>query len=166
MITGNPETGAVSQLARHRTFVISASIPGREDTSQVRLSHDVVKVHATFDDPDLVSHAGLVPVMALAQRAGLGDLVAGHVRIGRACGVNAQVKVPGIVAGMIGGADCIDDLDVLWHGAMRELFGGIRAVRRPGRAARRACGRGSRGLATGAACLTNNAIVDEQIASR
>jgi hypothetical protein len=43
-----------------------------EDTSQVRLLHEFAKIHATFDDPHLVSHAGLVPVMALAQRAGPG----------------------------------------------------------------------------------------------
>jgi hypothetical protein len=91
------------------------------------LSHDVPKIHARFDDPSLVSDAGLVPVMALAQRAGLGGLVAEHVRIGRACGVNAQVKVPAIVAGMIAGADSVDDLDVLRHGAMPGLFTGIRA---------------------------------------
>src|SRR6266487_34837 len=65
--------------------------------------------------------------MALAQRAGLGGLVEEHVRIGRRCGVNAPVKVPGIVAGMIGGADSIDDLDLLRHGAMPGLFGGVRA---------------------------------------
>jgi hypothetical protein len=93
----------------------------------VRLLHGLAKIHATFDDPNLVSRAGLVPVMALAQRAGLSDLVGEHVRISRRCGVNAQVKVPGIVAGMIGGADSIDDLDLLRHGAMGMLFGGIRA---------------------------------------
>jgi hypothetical protein len=91
------------------------------------LLHDLAKIHATFDDPNLVSRAGLVPVMALAQRAGLGDLVDEHVRVGHRCGVNAQVKVPGIVAGMVGGADSIDDLDLLRHGAMPALFGGIRA---------------------------------------
>jgi Transposase DDE domain group 1 len=48
-------------------------------------------------------------------------------RIARRCGVNAPVKVPGIVAGMIGGADSIDDLDLLRHGAMGVLFGGVRA---------------------------------------
>jgi hypothetical protein len=65
--------------------------------------------------------------MALAQRAGLAALVDQHVRVGRPCGVNAQVKVPGIVAGMAGGADSIEDLDFLRHGAMPALFGGIRA---------------------------------------
>jgi Transposase DDE domain group 1 len=93
----------------------------------VRLLHSMAKIHATFDDPNLVSRAGLVPVMALAQRAGLADLAGEHVRVARRCGVNQQVKVPGIVAGMIGGADSIDDLDLLRHGAMPVLFGGIRA---------------------------------------
>jgi Transposase DDE domain group 1 len=93
----------------------------------VRLLHDLAKIHATFDDPNLVSRAGLVPVMALAQRTGLADLVDEHVRIGHRCGVNPQVKVPGIVAGMIGGADSIDDLGLLRHGAMGALFGGVRA---------------------------------------
>ena len=93
----------------------------------MRLLHGLAKIHATFDDPHLVSHAGLVPVMALAQRAGLGDLAGEHVRISRQCGVNAQVKVPGLVAGMIAGADSIEDMGLLRHGAMPVLFGGIRA---------------------------------------
>ncbi len=84
--------------------------------------------HATFDDPNLVSRAGLVPVMALAQRAGLGGLVEEHVQIARRCGVNAPVKVPRIVAGMVSGADSIDDLGLLRHGAMPVLFGGVRAL--------------------------------------
>jgi hypothetical protein len=93
----------------------------------VRLLHDLSKIHATFDDPNLVSRAGLVPVMALAQRAGLADLAGEHVRIARRCGVNAAVKVSCVVAGMTGGADSIDDLGLLRHGAMPVLFGGIRA---------------------------------------
>jgi hypothetical protein len=93
----------------------------------VRLLHSVGKIHATFDDPNLVSRAGLIPVMALAQRAGLADLAGAHVRPGRRCGVNAAVKVPCLVLGMIGGADSIDDLDLLRHGAMPALFGGVRA---------------------------------------
>jgi Transposase DDE domain group 1 len=92
----------------------------------VRLLHSLAKTHASFDDPNLVSHAGLVPVMALAERAGLGDLVAENVRPG-GCGVNAHLKVPCLVAGMAAGADSIDDLDLLRHGAMPALFGGVRA---------------------------------------
>ncbi len=82
----------------------------------MRLLHDPAKVHTTFDDPNLVSRAGLVPVMALAQRAGLPDLVAEHVRIARSCGVNAHLKVSCLAAGMIAGADSIDDMDLLRHG--------------------------------------------------
>ncbi len=93
----------------------------------MRLLHSLARTHASFDDPNLVSHAGLVPVMALAQRAGLGELVTAHVRPGGDCGVNAHLKVPCLVAGMAGGADSIDDMDLLRHGAMNRLFGGIRA---------------------------------------
>jgi Transposase DDE domain group 1 len=93
----------------------------------VRLSHDLARTHASFDDPNLVSRAGLVPVMALAQRCGLADLAAGHVRITSGTGVNAHLKIPCLVAGMAAGADSIDDMDVLRHGAMAELFGGVRA---------------------------------------
>jgi hypothetical protein len=91
------------------------------------LLHELAKIHASFDDPNLVSRAGLVPVMALAQRAGLGQLAGEHVRPGGPCGVNPQVKVPCLVAGMIAGADSIDDMDLLRHGAMPVLFGGVRA---------------------------------------
>src|SRR5437773_11103770 len=93
----------------------------------MRLLHVLARTHASFDDPDLVSRAGLVPVMALAQRAGLGGLVAEHVRPGGECGVNAYLKIPCLVAGMVAGADSIDDMDLLRHGAMPDLFGGIRA---------------------------------------
>jgi Transposase DDE domain group 1 len=93
----------------------------------VRLLHELAKIHATFDDRNLVSQAGLVPVMALAQRAGLGELAAEHVRISRRCGVNAQVKVGCLVAGMIAGADSIEDMDLLRHGALPGLAGGLRA---------------------------------------
>ena len=93
----------------------------------MRLLHGLAKTHASFDDPNLVSHAGLVPVMALAERAGLGDLVAGLVRPGGACGVNADLKVPCLVAGMAAGADSIEDMGLLRHGAMPALFGGVRA---------------------------------------
>jgi Transposase DDE domain group 1 len=93
----------------------------------VRLLHGLARTHASFDDPNLVSRAGLVPVMALAQRAGLAGLVAEHVRPGGPCGVNAQLKIGCLVAGMAAGADSIDDMDLLRHGALPDLFGGIRA---------------------------------------
>ena len=93
----------------------------------MRLLHSLAKTQASFDDPNLVSRAGLVLVMALACRAGLADLVGEHVRPGGECGVNAPVKVGCLVAGMAAGADSIDDMDLLRHGAIPGLFAGIRA---------------------------------------
>jgi hypothetical protein len=83
----------------------------------VRLSHSPGKTRAVFDDPNLLTHAGLAPLMALADRAGLPDLLAG-VRPGGPCGVNG---------GMAAGADSIDDMDLLRDGAMQALFNGVRA---------------------------------------
>jgi hypothetical protein len=44
--------------------------------------------HASFDDPNLVSHAGLVPAMRLAENVGLEELVAEHVRVAAKVGAN------------------------------------------------------------------------------
>ena len=93
----------------------------------MRLSHSPGRTRASFDDPNLVSHGGLVPVMALAERAGLPGLLAEHVRPGGECGVNAPAKVGCLVAGMAAGADSIDDMGLLRHGAMDVLFAGVRA---------------------------------------
>ncbi len=82
---------------------------------------------AVFDDPNLVSCAGLAPVLQLAERAGLQRLVAEHVRLDKPGGVNPHLKIPALVAGMVAGADSIDDMALLRHGAMRRLFTGVRA---------------------------------------
>jgi hypothetical protein len=93
----------------------------------VRLRHDAPVVRATFDDANLVSCAGLVPVMRLAQQAGLHDAVAQRVSLPTDKGANPAGKVATIVAGMLAGADSIDDLDIARHGGMRSLFGGVYA---------------------------------------
>ncbi|MGH8970460.1 MAG: IS1380 family transposase [Actinomycetes bacterium] len=82
---------------------------------------------ATFDDPNLVSCAGLAPVLRLAERGGLHRLAGEHVRIGEPGGGLAQVKVPALVAGMVAGADSIEDMTLLRHGGMGRLFAGVRA---------------------------------------
>jgi hypothetical protein len=92
----------------------------------VRLSHSLGKTRAVFDDPNLLTHAGLAPLAALAEGARLPDLLAG-VRPGGPCGVNAVTKVSCLVAGMAAGADSIDDMDLLRDGAMETLFSGVRA---------------------------------------
>ena len=46
--------------------------------SEVQLSHTLAATSVAFDDPNLVSSAGLVPVLALAESAGLRDLADEH----------------------------------------------------------------------------------------
>src|SRR3954449_10689434 len=89
----------------------------------MRLSHACRAIKVRFDDPNLVSCAGLVPVMALAQRCGLATLLAERLTVA----ANAAVKVVALVAGMVAGADSITDLDLLRHGGMGRLFTGVRA---------------------------------------
>jgi Transposase DDE domain group 1 len=93
----------------------------------MRLSHARAAISVRFDDPNLVSCAGLVPVMALAERCGLTGLLREHVKIAAKGGVNAAAKLLALIAGMICGADSIDDMDLLRHGGMARLFTGIRA---------------------------------------
>ncbi|MDN5920665.1 MAG: IS1380 family transposase [Pseudonocardia sp.] len=93
----------------------------------MRLLHGAAAMSAQFDDPNLVSCAGLVPVMRLAEESGLSGLVAEHLTVPAPLGANTPYKIGGVVAGMVAGADSIDDLDVLRHGGMPELFAGVRA---------------------------------------
>ena len=84
-----------------------------------------------FDDDHLVSCAGLVPVMTLAEQTGLSRLFDQKVRI-RAPRINSGAANPApklatVVAGMCVGADCIDDIDVVRSGGMKTLFGGVYA---------------------------------------
>jgi hypothetical protein len=89
----------------------------------MRLSHARRAIDTRFDDPNLVSRAGLVPGMALAARRGLDRLLGDRLTVV----ANAATKVLAAVAGMAAGADSIDDLDLLRHGGMARLFTGIRA---------------------------------------
>jgi hypothetical protein len=87
----------------------------------VQASH---RVSAVFDDPNLIGSAGLVPVMRLAEHAGLHDLLGEHLSVANP---NAGVKAAGVIAGMLAGADSIDDLGVLRHGGMTKVFSDVRA---------------------------------------
>jgi hypothetical protein len=87
----------------------------------MRASHKITPV---FDDPNLVGSAGLVPVLLLAESAGLHDLVAEHLSVDSP---NRVAKTTSVIAGMLAGADSIDDLDLVRHAAMPRLFAGVRA---------------------------------------
>lgn len=88
----------------------------------MRLSHTRPVRAAVFDDPNLVSCAGLVPVMALADQCGLAQLSEEHLSVPTDKGANAGGKVNALIAGMIAGADSIDDMALLRHGAMATVF--------------------------------------------
>lgn len=84
-----------------------------------------------FDDDHLVSLAGLVPVMTLADQTRLPQLLAEKVSIPApriASGsANPGPKLATLIAGMAAGADCIDDVDLVRAGGMTTLFGGVYA---------------------------------------
>jgi hypothetical protein len=94
----------------------------------MRLSQSRSAVSCRFDDPNLVSCAGLMPVMRLAETAGLAGLVTDRIRLGVSTGAHPDRKITSIVAGMIAGADCIDDLDLFQRS---RGSGGYRARARP-----------------------------------
>ncbi len=93
-------------------------------------SHAVGVVDVVFDDPNLIADAGLVPVVALAEQIGLPELVAQHVAItgaANSAGANPVAKVMSLLAGMVAGADSIEDVDRLRHTGNQVVFGQIRA---------------------------------------
>jgi len=94
----------------------------------MRLLHSAARTTATFDNENVVSFAGLEPVMRLAQDAGLHEQVGQRVRLGSSVGSNPAGKIATIVAGMVAGADSIADLDGLRHGGMDQLFGQVYAT--------------------------------------
>ncbi len=93
----------------------------------MQLSHVFPVRSMVFDEPNLVSHAGLVPAMSLAAKAGLTDLADRHLSVSGGPGHAAGLKVSALVAGMVAGSDSIADMAVLRHGGMNRLFAGVRA---------------------------------------
>jgi len=59
---------------------------------------------------------------ALAQKCGLAALADEHLSVPTDKGANAGAKVSSLVAGMVAGADSIDDMALLRHGAMSTVF--------------------------------------------
>jgi hypothetical protein len=88
----------------------------------VQLSHGLGSTSVVFDDPNLISSAGLVPLLAVADSAGLSELVQQRLSVPTDKGANAGLKVVSLVAGMLAGADSIDDMALLRHGGMARVF--------------------------------------------
>ena len=97
----------------------------------MKVSHNFASSSAVFDDQNLVSCAGLIPVMTLAEQTGLVRLLDEKVRITasriKSGAANPAPKLATLIAGMSAGADCIDDIDVLRSGGMKTLFDGVYA---------------------------------------
>ena len=81
---------------------------------------------AVFDEPNLVSSAGLVPVLELAEQTGLSRLIGEHVHLRSARvksgAVNPVGKLTSIIAAMACGADSIDDVGVLRASGTPRVF--------------------------------------------
>ena len=88
----------------------------------MQVSHAAKTAAAHFDDPNLVSAAGLLPIMRLAENAGLRRLADQWLSVPTDKGANAGTKIQSLVAGMVAGADSIDDMALLRHGGMKKLF--------------------------------------------
>jgi hypothetical protein len=97
----------------------------------VKLSRGWSRAQPAFDEDNLVSLAGLVPVMGLAERAGLSALLEAKVSMAstrvKSAACNPAGKITSIIAGMAAGADCIDDLGAIRSGGMGKVFGEVYA---------------------------------------
>jgi hypothetical protein len=97
----------------------------------VRVSHRFTASSARFDEDNLVSDAGLVPLLGLAEQTRLPQIIAEKVSIKtprvKSGAANPVPKLLGVIAGMCTGADSIEDLDVLRAGGMPILFDGVYA---------------------------------------
>jgi hypothetical protein len=92
----------------------------------VRASHDLSRVSVSFDEPNLVPSAGLLPAAVLAQRIGLSGVVDQRLRLGEH-GANSGAKALTVIGSMLAGGDSIDDTALLRAGALPALFDDTRA---------------------------------------
>ena len=82
------------------------------------------RIQVAFDDPRLVTNAGLLLPVTLAGRLGLSELVESHLDLGDAPGrANVGDKMLTLVASALAGGDCIDDADALRSGGTGRVLG-------------------------------------------
>jgi hypothetical protein len=97
----------------------------------VQSSHTFTAGSAVFDEQNLISATGLVPIMELAEQTGLSELIDTHVQLPssrvRSGAVNPAGKLTTIVAAMMTGADTIDDVNLLRAGGTPRVFGEVYA---------------------------------------
>jgi hypothetical protein len=95
----------------------------------MKASHNLAGVSVTFDEDHLVPNAGLIIPAMLVQRLGIAGLINRRVRLDRdrPGAANSAAKAVTVLGGMLAGADCIDDIDVLRAGAGEVLWDDVRA---------------------------------------
>jgi len=97
----------------------------------VRVSHRFTAGSARFDEDNLVSDAGLIPLLELAEQTRLSQIITGKVSITapriKSGSANPAPKLLTVIAGMCAGADSIDDLDLLRAGGTPVVFDGVYA---------------------------------------
>jgi hypothetical protein len=85
--------------------IVKIRFSQRQEALPLQLSHTWSAATPVFDDDHLVFYAGLVPVLALAERTGLSRLITDRVRIDpgktkvASAGVNPAPKLTSIIAG-------------------------------------------------------------------
>ena len=89
-----------------------------------RVSHAIDRIDATFDDPNLISNAGLLLVATLTGRLRLESLIDATVRLGgKVGGFRPGRKVLTLVHAMIAGGSHITHADILRAGSTAGVLG-------------------------------------------
>jgi hypothetical protein len=124
---GNDESACRSAIIE----ILRSPLSAQGKALSVQSSHTYTVGSAVFDETNLVSAAGLVPILELAEQTGLSELIATHVALAStrvASGaVNPLGKLTSIIGGMLTGADSIDDVDMIRAGGTPILFAGVYA---------------------------------------
>jgi Transposase DDE domain group 1 len=111
--------------------LLKSCCPAFGKAFSVHSSYTFTAGSAVFDEQNLVSAAGLVPVLKLAEQTGLSRLIGEHVDLPstrvKSGAVNPAGKLTSIIAGIMCGADSIDDANVLRAGGTPRVFNEVYA---------------------------------------
>lgn len=89
VLGGCGETRNFLAVAGEWDFLTVTFASDQKYTSRMQLSHARPIASIVFDEPNLVSEAGLVPLVRLAESAGLRDLSDDHLSVPGDKGANA-----------------------------------------------------------------------------
>lgn len=99
----------------------------------------LVRVAVSFDETNLLPHAGLLPAAALAQQIGLAGLI--DRRLGLASqAANSGTKALTVIESILACGDSVDDTNLLRTGASTQLFDRSARPRRSGAGCARSSG--------------------------